>query len=103
MDEYLHTAQRLYDYNPQLRLTYMLRDSVARIESHFNHRLRNSGLKHNNPERALDEDAAYIQRSQYARQLRLYLNIFPASQIKVILFGSRGGTETILSNKSTGR
>lgn len=86
MDEYPETAERLYRYNPHLRLIYMLRDPVARAESHFNHRLRNGALNHADPFRALEENEQFIQRSQYARQLKHYLRFFNRQQISIIVF-----------------
>jgi len=84
-DEYPQAAARLAQYNPRLKLIYLLRHPVDRMESHYNHRLRN-GAASRVPLRALAEDPAYIQRSRYFHQLVPYLEHFPRDQLLVLLF-----------------
>lgn len=84
-DEYPETINRLYTYNPNLKLIYILRDPVARIESHYNHRLRNGKLSTSFIE-AISTHPCFIERSQYGKQLSHILKTFPANQVKVILF-----------------
>jgi len=84
-DEYPKAAARLAQYNPALKLIYLLRHPVDRMESHYNHRLRN-GAASRRPLKALSGDPAYIQRSRYFYQLRSYLEHFPKEQLLVLLF-----------------
>ena len=85
VDEYPETPQKLFQHNPEMKIIFMLRDPVARIESHFNHRLRNGTIS-NNPIKSIGEHACFIERSSYYRQLCAYLAYFPATQIQVIFF-----------------
>lgn len=85
IDEYPETPKRLYEHNPKMKIVFMLRDPVARIESHFNHRLRNGTVK-NSPLEAVGNHACFIERSRYAKQLQAYRQYFSDEQIKVVFF-----------------
>lgn len=85
VDEYPETPERLYQHNPALKVVFLLRDPVARIESHFNHRLRNGTIA-NRPSDSVGKHPCFIERSLYARQLEAYLAVFPKEQIKVLFF-----------------
>lgn len=83
--EWPRTAERLHAYNPELKLIYIMREPVARMESHYAHRLghkRSSGP----PEAEVLSRPFYVNRSRYAVQLRPYLELFGRERILLLVF-----------------
>jgi hypothetical protein len=68
---------------PSIRLVYLIRDPVARMWSHYRHRMAN-GYEHRPFARAILESPAFIELSRYATQLERYLAYFDRSQLLVI-------------------
>jgi len=86
LGEYPSIVARLFEYNPELRFIYMARDPVARIRSHFAHRLMH-GIADRDPERELSiRRAEYINRSQYGATLKAYQDFFGREQVLPIVF-----------------
>jgi hypothetical protein len=85
VQEYPHVPDCLREYNPKLRLIYMLRDPVERIISHYAHR-RMRGIAHRSPEVELGRRSDYLERSRYGLVLRAYGRAFPRDQLLVLLF-----------------
>lgn len=85
LPEWLETAQRLYQYNPNLKLIYMMRQPVKRIISHYTHNLVRS-IEKNDPQTAVLKDPRYINRSRYAVQLRPYIELFGSEKILLLVF-----------------
>lgn len=85
LPEYPHTAARLFAYNPQVKLIYLVRDPIKRIESHYAHR-----VLHGRVTRPLEAevlaDPIYLDRSCYATQVEAYLRLFPRSQLLLLVF-----------------
>ncbi len=84
-DEYPDAISALYEHNPSMKLIYIVRDPVARIESHFNHRLRNNKVS-KNVIANIGNHPCFIERSEYYRQLQHLRKTFLEQQIKVIVF-----------------
>ena len=84
-EEYPETPKRLHSHNQNLKIIFLLRDPVERIESHFNHRLRSGVIKHNVLD-SIGTHPCFLERSRYYRQIKAYCAYFPVSQIKVISF-----------------
>lgn len=85
LTEYPDTPYNLYQYNPNLKLIYIIRNPVDRIVSHYMHNVLNHGLK--SPfENAIKEDSIYIDRSRYYFQISKYLQYFNRDQIMLIIF-----------------
>lgn len=91
------TAERIHQFNPNMRLIVSLRDPVDRAYSSFNY-AKGYGIE---PLKAISEgfqaERERIQKNQsillrycdlglYSAQLARFYNVFPADQIKVILF-----------------
>jgi hypothetical protein len=91
------TAERIFEFNTQMKLIVSLRHPVQRAYSSFNY-AKSYGLE---PLRTLDEGLRaeaerirnnlsillrYRDLGMYAEQLERYYNVFPRDQIKVILF-----------------
>jgi hypothetical protein len=85
LPEFNDTYSRLYEYNPELRLIYLMRDPVERIVSHFAHRVGHGRIK-GSPEEHVLTDPHYINRSRYGVQLKPYLQLFGKTKILLLLF-----------------
>lgn len=75
--------QRLYLHNPSMRLIYLLRDPVKRIESHLAHRWMNGRIDQIDSG-IVDSDPVYLDRSRYWMQLAQYLVYFDPARIHVV-------------------
>lgn len=79
------TAARIYKYNPDIKLIYIMRDPIERIISHYAHRFVRKRIG-NNPEGELDADNSYLLRSRYFYQLSPFITVFPKENILLLLF-----------------
>lgn len=78
-------VERLYSFNPDARIIYLLRDPVERSISHYWHMARHYAEQRPLLD-ALKADPQYIDVSNYAMQLRPYLERFGTSQVHVLTF-----------------
>jgi Sulfotransferase domain len=80
------TAQRIHDYNPDMRLVLSLRDPVRRAYSHHLFSLQQGELemKHLSFEAGLAAGGDYLRKSTFAPHLREWLNVFPRDQLLVL-------------------
>lgn len=83
--EYPHVPAALFEYNPALKLIYILRDPVDRICSHYSHRLMR-GLVGYEIQREILTCPDYIDRSLYGEVIQKYLEFFPPQQLYICLF-----------------
>ena len=83
--EYPDTALRIFEYNPEMKLIYIMRHPVERIVSHYTHHLLKARTKFS-MEQEIFEVPTYIDHSRYAIQLRPYLELFPTKNILLLLF-----------------
>ena len=83
--EWLGTHERLYAYNPGLKLIYVMRQPVERIISNYSHRVVRRTVE-GPPEEAVLQNPTYVNRTRYGVQLRPYLELFGRDQIQLILF-----------------
>lgn len=74
---------RIYAFNPAARLIYIMRDPVERALSHYWHFVA-SGCEDRDPLKALQSEPEYIARSNYAMQLRPYLERFGRDRLFAI-------------------
>jgi hypothetical protein len=82
--EFPGVADRLWAHNPDLRILYIVRDPVARIESHLGHDYRNRLID------SLDLATVrvrprYLERSSYHAQLVEWARLYPWAQIHVVV------------------
>lgn len=82
--EFAGVPERLHGHNPHMRLIYVLRDPVARIESHLAHSYRN-GVIDSVGLAEIDADPTFVERSSYHMQISRHLELFPAEQLHVVL------------------
>lgn len=85
LPEWAETHERLYEYNPQLKLIYIMRHPVERVISNYAHRLVRSTVRVD-PGQAVFADPVYLNRSRYGVQLRPYFNLFGREQVMLLLF-----------------
>ena len=79
--------ERVYRYNPKMRLLLSLRDPVARLISHHRHEIRLGRIAHDLPlERAIESNPSYVEQSRYFTQLSRWLEWFPLSSFHVVIF-----------------
>ncbi len=83
--EFRGTYRRLYDYNPSLKLIYVMRHPVERVISHYTHnRVREIDMRP--PEQAVFSDSPYVDRSRYGVQIRPYLELFGPENVLLLIF-----------------
>jgi hypothetical protein len=74
---------RIASVVPEVRLLFLVREPVDRIQSHYLHEV--AALRERRPlEQALRENPIYLDRSRYAMQLERYLEHFPREQLLVL-------------------
>lgn len=86
---YLHSARcapRIREALPAVRLVFLLRDPAARAYSHYWHLLRTGRATEDFEGTLRHAPGTLFQRSRYRDQVRRYLELFPANQLKFILF-----------------
>ncbi|MFO7664755.1 MAG: sulfotransferase [Chloroflexota bacterium] len=83
--EFTETHKRLYDYNPNLKLVYIMRQPVDRVISHYTHNFVRS-IDTQPPEVAVFHSPAYVNRSRYGVQLRPYLELFGPENVLLLIF-----------------
>ena len=77
---------RIYELLPEVKLIFLLRDPVVRTYSHYWHLVWTGRTTHSFEKMLKHTPFGLLQRSFYKEQLDRYLNIFPASNIKVLIF-----------------
>lgn len=82
---YKGVPERIHRLLPNVRLIYLVRHPIRRIESHYRHRLV-TGIEWRSPEEALRADPGYIAASRYGDQLQQYLRHFRPEQMLTLRF-----------------
>lgn len=85
LPEITGVAERIRDFNPDARVIYIMRDPVERSMSQYWHRVRALYEKQEMLE-AFRNNPTYRDYSNYAMQLRPYLDLFGAERIKAVTF-----------------
>lgn len=85
LPEWRGTHRRLHDYNPDLKLIYIMRQPVERIISNYSHRLVRKTVAEP-PETAVFADPAYLNRTRYSVQIKPYLELFPRENVLFLIF-----------------
>lgn len=81
---YRGVPARIAGLLPGVRLVYLVREPIKRMQSHYLDRVIH-GLESQSIEQALLGNAFYLSSSSYALQLEQYLEYFPRDRILVIL------------------
>lgn len=78
-------VDRLYDFNPQAKLIYIMRDPFERIVSQYKHMLKKEGETRHLQE-VIKTPSDYLTNSYYAYQLRPYIEKFGPDALFVDTF-----------------
>ena len=78
--------QRIHDALPNAKIIISLRNPVSRTYSHYRMGIAKRHLSISLDEAIDRDDVALIKRSRYSSQIKLWMNLFPRNQIKIIFF-----------------
>lgn len=78
-------AERIYAYNPDVRLIMILRNPIDRAYSHYCMAMR-TGKVNKDIETGLSVESPYATWGLYHYQITRYTQLFPVNHIKVLLF-----------------
>jgi hypothetical protein len=76
----------IYSYRPDLKLVASLRDPVERSFSHFLYRKQRGNTGSRTFEEEIERFPFVVERSFYGQHLQRYLELFPRSQLKILLY-----------------
>lgn len=79
---YAGVPERIASLRPDMKIVYLTRDPMARLASHYRHRLV-TGIEWREPSRAVREDPRYLAASLSADQVERYLEHFSRRQLFV--------------------
>jgi len=100
-DEFPGVPQRIFDYNPDMKILYIVREPLSRIVSHFNHWARTQSERYSDLETSLKKPGHrkfFVDRTRYHYQLMAYLDVFPSDQVRVVFLEElRGQFERALN------
>ncbi len=90
-------AADIYEYNPNMKLIYIMRHPIDRIVSHYVHAY-NRGYETLDINQAVIKNDHYLNLSKYHFQLTPYLNLFSSSNIKLLFFDDfKNNSQVVLS------
>lgn len=78
-------AKRIHEFDPDMKLLYIMRDPVQRAISHYWHQVRNDNESMDILE-AVKQDPQYVDVSHYRMQLEAFLELFPKEQLFTLTF-----------------
>lgn len=79
------TATLIYNYNPKMKLIYVMRDPVRRAVSNYMH-LYTRGYTRKGIDQILDLELGLINRGKYFTQIKRYIDLFGRSQVMLVSF-----------------
>lgn len=83
---YKEVPKRIFKYNPEVKLIYILRDPVQRAYSHYRHNILVDRLSYISFNDALSKTDEIVMSSKYMLQLCQFLEYFPVEQVLLIDF-----------------
>ncbi len=90
--------QVLYDFNPKLKLIYIMRDPIERIISHYMHNYLR-GYTSESFEKIVFKQSTYINRTRYYLQIKPYIQLFGQEQVLLLTFEEFIANKKIILNK----
>ncbi len=85
LPQFSGVVERMATYSPEARIVYIMRDPVERTISHYWHMVEHRG-ETRPPMEAILEEPHYTEVSDYAMQLRPYLEHFGPERVRVLTF-----------------
>lgn len=85
---YLGVAEKIYQYNSNAKIIYIVRHPIKRTISHYLHNRRDLYLHAENRDilKAIEQDEIYTAYSNYAMQVRPYYDFFGKANVCIVLF-----------------
>lgn len=78
--------QDIFDYNPNMKIIYMMRHPIDRIVSHYIHSYNRGHEPINDINIALTRNNHYIDTARYAMQIEPYINLLGRNNILMLFF-----------------
>jgi hypothetical protein len=82
---YPQSAKRIYNYNPNAKIIFVLRDPVERAFSHYKMKLRRGDVGEN-VDSVLSKKSPLVQEGLYTKHTSRYLDYFDDSKVHILLF-----------------
>jgi len=82
------TAQKIYNYNPNVKILVILRDPPQQVFSWYLYSIQRGVINYATLEEAIAERPDLFANTFYYQQLQPYFNLFPKKNIKVLFFKS---------------
>ncbi|WP_052184301.1 sulfotransferase family protein [Psychroserpens sp. Hel_I_66] len=76
----------IFEYNPNMKLIYMMRNPIDRIISHYTHTYNRGYQKNSDIDHVITSEIQHINVSRYAMQIEPYLNVFGKEQVLLLFF-----------------
>jgi hypothetical protein len=76
----------IFEYNPEMKLIYIMRNPIDRIISHYTHTYNRGYEKNKNIDDAVMSQSHYIDVSKYATQIEPYIKEFKKEQVLLLFF-----------------
>lgn len=81
-----NVPEKIYEYNPNSKFIYILRDPIYRTYSSYLHSLRRRGKIYKNFKEALDSNSFFLDTSNYVAQIKKYYEYFPKDSFLFLTF-----------------
>jgi len=76
----------IFEYNPKMKLIYIMRNPIDRIISHYTHTFNRGYELNSNIDNAVRTQNHYIDVSKYAMQIEPYINQFGKDNVLLLFF-----------------
>jgi len=84
--EYKDVPERIFNYNPDIKLIYILRNPIERAYSHYSHNVITDNIQYKSFEEAIEVSNEVVSASKYMMQIEQYLKYFKESQLLLLDF-----------------
>lgn len=91
-------AQKLFQYNPNLKILIMLRNPVARAWSHFSFLQSRGMLRSNNFFEESKRNQSILNAGHYANRIEVLIQQFTASQVKILFYEELNEPEKLIQS-----
>lgn len=84
--EYKDVPEKIFNYNPDIKLIYILRNPIDRAYSHYCHNVLTDDIQYKSFEEALEVSNEIVSSSKYMMQIEQYLKYFKQTQLLMLDF-----------------
>ncbi|MEY8850175.1 sulfotransferase [Psychroserpens sp. XS_ASV72] len=95
----LNIYSDIYEYNPEMKIIYIMRHPIERIVSQYTHAYNRGYDTNDDINKALMTDDHYINTGKYAMQIEPYIETFGLSNILLLFFGDFISNPNKVTNK----